>query len=240
MRMFRMRLTAGIASILVIMATAVGFFQCTAFAADADNTCILTVQGTGVVEITPDMAVLSIGIETVAETAEEAQKQNAASMTAVVEALAQFNIQKKNVRTVGFYMWRLTDYRDGFEFQTGFKVTNSLEVPLMDINEVGKLLDAVISAGANVVNQVRYAAADTSDSYEIALSRALANARSKAAIIASAEGKRIVQISEITERQQYESYYPSDWGAGMSAAPLSPGQLKVTAEVEVTFILSDM
>jgi uncharacterized protein YggE len=240
MRVSRIRVTASAAGIVAIMVMAVYFPHSTALAGDAEQACILTVQGTGIVEIAPDMAILSIGIETVAETAEEAQRKNAASMTAVVEALSQFSVQRENVRTVGFYMWRLTDYRDGFEFQTGFKVTNSLEVPLMNVGEVGKLLDAVISAGANVVNQVRYAAADTSDSYKLALSRALANARSKAAIIASAEGKDVLRVSKITEKQQYESYYPGEWGAGMSAAPLSPGQLKVNAEVEVTFILSDM
>ena len=105
----------------------------------------VVVQGKGDVRVTPDMAILNIGVEIIAPTAKMAQRKNATTMQAVLETLSKFDIKMSEIKTIGSYLWRATEYEQGKQVFKGFKVTHSLEVPVMDISKVGEVLDAVVS-----------------------------------------------------------------------------------------------
>ncbi|MBE0478460.1 SIMPL domain-containing protein [Candidatus Aerophobetes bacterium] len=202
---------------------------------------ICVVQGKGDVRTAPDMTILNIGVEIVAPAAELAQRQNAAIMEDVIATLLKFEIKRTEIKTVGFYMWQAIEYEEGRQVFKGFRVTHSLEVYVMDVTSAGKVLDAVVKAGVNIINDVRYYLKNPKHAYNQALLIAVDNARYKADVLAKAQGKRVERLEKIVELEVYGPYYGAEGGAREEflMTPFVPGQLKIEAKVECTFILSE-
>ncbi len=199
---------------------------------------ILTVQGKGSLRMTPDLALLNMGVEGTAPTAQEAVQENSRIMEAVLYTLSSFNIPKDEIKTTWFSLWRETEYREGKQVFKGLHVSHTLEVPVTDITRTGEILDAAVSAGVNIVNNVIFSLRNTKEAYRMALLKAMENARYKAGVLAEAEGLEIKQIKRVTEKQVYGPLCGAEGKGGeFTMAPFVPGQLKIEATVEVTFSL---
>ena len=68
---------------------------------------LIVVQGSGIVEVAPDMAEIAIGVETRGRTAVEAIDGNSAAMERVVADAVRAGIDRKDIRTAVLY---LTNY----------------------------------------------------------------------------------------------------------------------------------
>ena len=128
---------------------------------------ILTVQGKGSLRMTPDLALLNMGVEATVPTAQEAVQENSRIMKAVLDTFSSFNIPKDEIKTTWFSLWRETEYREGKQVFKGFHVSHTLEVPVTDITRTGEILDAAVSAGVNIVNNVTFSLRDTKEVYGI-------------------------------------------------------------------------
>ena len=198
----------------------------------------VTVQGKGSLRTTPDLALLNMGVEVTAPTAQEAVRENSRIMQAVLDTLSSFDIPKDEIKTTWFSLWRETEYREGRHVFKGFRVSHTLEVPVTDIAKTGEILDAAVSAGVNVVNNVTFSLQDTKEAYKMTLLKAMENAHDKARALAKAEGLQVKQIKRVVEKQIYGPQYGAEGEGGeFTMAPFVPGQLKIEAIVEVTFSL---
>ena len=199
---------------------------------------MVTVQGKGSLRMTPDLALLNMGVEVTAPTAQEAVQENSRIMQAVLDTLSSFDIPKDEIKTTWFSLWRETEYREGRQVFKGFRVSHTLEVPVTDIGKTGEILDAAVSAGVNVVSNVTFSLQDTKEAYKMALLKAVEDAHDKARALAKAEGLQVKQIKRVEERQIYGPQYGAEGEGGeFTMAPFVPGQLKIEATVEVTFSL---
>lgn len=199
---------------------------------------MVTVQGKGSLRMTPDLALLNMGVEVTAPTAQEAVQENSRIMQAVLDTLFSFNIPKDEIKTTWFSLWRETEYREGKQVFKGFRVSHTLEVPVTDIARTGEILDAAVSAGVNIVNNVTFSLRDIKEAYRMALLKAMENAHYKARLLAEAEELEVKQIKRVTEKQVYGPLYGAEGEGGeFTMAPFVPGQLKIEATVEVTFSL---
>ena len=200
---------------------------------------IVTVQGKGSLRMTPDLALLNMGVETTASTAQEAAQENSRIMQAVLDVLSSFDIPKDEIKTTWFSLWRKTEYEEGKQVFKGFQVSHTLEVPVTDIARTGEILDAAVRAGVNIVNNVTFSLRDTKEAYQMALLKAMENAHYKVGVLARAEELEVKQIKWVTEKQTYGPQYGAEGGGGgeFAMAPFVPGQLKIEAIVEVAFSL---
>ncbi len=204
----------------------------------ASGDITITVESKGDVRVTPDMALLNLGVETIAPTAGEAQRENAELMQAVISKLLSLGVDRSQIKTTQFFLWRVSQYREEKEEFKGFQVTHTLEVPVMDLEKVGLILDAAIQAGANTVQDVIFTLRDPQPGYREALSKAVKQARAKAETIAAAENLKIKDVKSIVEKQTWGPWFAAE-GEGKEEAitPFVPGSLKIEASVTVTFTL---
>ena len=208
-------------------------------AARATEEVTVTVQGKGSLRVTPDLALLYMGVEVTAPTAQEAVQENARIMQAVLDKLSSYNIPKDQIKTTWFSLWRVTEYQAGEQKFKGFRVSHTLEVPVSDIPKVGEILDTVVTSGVNVVNNVTFSVRDPKETYQETLLQAVEDARSKAEVLAQAQGLKIKEIKKVVEKQAFAPQYGAEGGEGeFTITPFVPGQLKIEAVVEVTFSLS--
>lgn len=194
----------------------------------------ITVSGQGAVQVTPDQAALTVGVQTRADTAQAASSDNATKMTAVINAIEALGIPAKNITTS-----QLSIYFDTEKSQ--YVVSNNVTVTIDDISIVGKVLDAAVTAGANASYDLNFGLKDPTAANTQALKAAVANARQRADTIAGSLGVTIsgVGSAQSTSYNVVPVYAAASKAAPAPAAapppPVSGGQLTVTADVTVVY-----
>lgn len=193
-----------------MMRYAIPLLAMTALAAPAAHAAEVQIQAQGpVVELTvneivhsaPDVAQIGAGVTTRAPTAQEAVRQNAQAMEQVIAKLRALGIESRDIQTSNFNLSPQYDYNreGGTRTFIGYDVTNQVQVKLRDLERVGEVLDALVSAGANNIYGPNFMleADDTAKSeartkaYQSAQARAQEYAR-----IAGYSGVRLLEISE--------------------------------------------
>jgi len=124
---------------------------------------------------------------------------------------------------------------------TGYSVSNNVTVMLRDIPRLGALLDKAVSAGANSIYGIGFGHNDPSAILDKARPLAVADARRKAEIYASAGGARIGRLMVLTEEagRQMPVAFSRAFAAGAPApTPIEAGEDKLTVTVTARFELT--
>jgi len=209
-----------------------------------DQEIILTVSGQGMVRLVPDVAHLSFGTLTRADTAHEAQARNAQLMANVIQALQQAGVPAAQMRTSSFSLSPVWEHpqaniRGGPATPriVGYQVTNTLQVQAR-LQQAGTLIDTAVRAGANTVDGIWFGVSDATGANLEALTKAHADARAKADRLAAAADLTVVGIRSIDESGSFAPMPPGrEFARTDAATPILPGEQELTAHVTVKFIL---
>lgn len=205
----------------------------------------LNVAGSGTAYLVPDIAYIYLGVHTELPSASEAVKQNNAQTQTMIQALTNFGVDAKDIRTTSFSIYPFDKYDPATGVATGekyYSVDNTVYVTVRDLNKLGELLDTVISAGANTVNSVQFDVADKDAALKQARADALNDAKAKADELAAAAGVALGEIQTISfsDSQPYPVFDGRGGGGGgaeAAAVPINPGQLTFTVTVNVSYEL---
>ena len=202
----------------------------------------ITVSGEGELTVAPDVAYVSVGLETEAATAKDAQAQNAQQFEQIKQVIKQYNLKDQDVQTSNFSVQPQYKYEQQKAPQiTGYQAVHTLQITYHDLPNLGVFLDALSQAGANHINGITFST-DQTQQYEIeAIKKAMDNAQAKAKAIADFAGKPLKELVTVTQDSssvpvRYTSY--DSMKLASSAAPstsISSGELKVTASIHATF-----
>lgn len=201
----------------------------------------VSVMGSGMAYLVPDIAYIYVGVHTEESSAADAVKENNAQTQKVIKALRKFGIDSKDIQTTNFSIWPQERYDPLTGAPSGQKtyvVDNTVYVTMRDLDKLGELLDTVIAAGANTVNSVQFDVADKDAALKQARADAVKDAMEKAQELASAAGLNLGEIQSIgfSDSQPYPIFGGKGGGAAVEAAvPIQPGQLTFTVTVNVTY-----
>lgn len=155
------------------------------------------VYGEGEIKYIPDLAIVTVGIETTNENLLEAQRQNNNAIDSVIQALLSFNVQKEHIKTKNFNVYQKFDYSESSEKFIGYQVSNYIEFETKAVDNISQIISKLMENGANRFNGVSFTLEDYSLAYNSALKLALENAKSKAAALCD-EKLELVEIVEQT------------------------------------------
>ena len=203
----------------------------------------VNVTGVGYANLVPDIAYIYVGVHTEKPSAAEAVSENNAQTQKMIEALKNFGIAAKDIRTTNFSIWPQDKYDPMTGTPTGEKiyvVDNTVYVTVRDLDKLGDLLDTVVGAGANTVNSIQFDVADKSEALKTARAEAVKDAADQAKELADAAGVKLgdVQTIGFYDSQPYPVYDGKGGGGGAAmeaAVPIQPGQLTFTVNVSVTY-----
>lgn len=207
---------------------------------------LITVTGEGRLTIEPDVAYISFGIQTRAETANAAQMANAQAFSKLEKVLySDYKINKKDVKTTGFSVQPEYQYLENQKPKVvGYTADNTVQVTYRELSKIGKLLDDASKAGVNRVNNIQFST-EKGQEYELqALNKAMSNAKAKAEVLAKFSGKELKGIVNISQNGSvgappiaYAEAAKVRMMAADSAAstPISGGELEVSTNVTVQF-----
>lgn len=204
---------------------------------------LLTVNADGTSEARPDMAIVNLGVTTEGQTAAAALAENARRMTALTQALRRAGIAERDIQTSNVSVYPQQVYGEGQAPRiTGYQANNSVTVKVRRIDNTGRVIDAAVGAGGNTVNGVSFTHSDPDAQLDLARRDAIAEARRRAELYASALGLRVNRIVSVSEGGGYAPPMPvpvERFAAQDSAAatPVSPGEIETRVSVNVMFEL---
>jgi uncharacterized protein YggE len=197
----------------------------------------------GEVQVTPDRATVTIAVETRGQTAAAAAAANAERQQAVLSALKGAGIAAAQIKTVGFNVFPEYSYDNQGRTPpkiTGYRASNSVMVEVRQIDQVGKILDTALGAGANNISGVQFYASTADAARREALAKAVEKARADADVLARAAGGTVGRLIEVgTAEYQMPIPRPYDMamarGVAAQAAPtpIEPGEYTISATVGV-------
>lgn len=201
----------------------------------------ITSSGMGSVSIKPDLANITLGITTKNEKAAVAAEENAKEMNKIIEAVKKAGLKDEDIQTSGYNINSTYDYSSMNPTFTGYQVMNTLSLKVSAIDKVAEILDAAVAAGANEVQGVFFSVKDSKEQYAKAMEAAVADAKSKAEVLAKAAGIKgnlvVYSISEVSNSYapfyEYSKMAAAD-GAG-APTPIMPAAQTITANVTVTY-----
>ena len=212
-----------------------------AFAQGESNQPVIVTTGEAEVKRAPDRAWVTVVAESRAKDPKEAQRLNAAAMSAVMEKLKGMNLGEDAIRTTGYELHPEYDYANNRQTLRGYLARNSLEVRVDEIARVGDVLGAAVGSGATTVGGLRFGLKDRDGAEREALRQAVADARARAEAAASGAGVQIARIQRI-EEQRMSAPEPRPMMRTMAAEgmmadaapPITPGTIEIRAVVRLT------
>lgn len=217
-----------------------------ALTALADNDRRITVSGTGEVVLKSDAAVVRLAVVTRDVSAVKALRENAKVATNVFNELVKAGFDKESITTSNYNIYREENYNlksfTGSEPQK-FRVRNSMQIAIADVDRVGEAIDIAGTAGANEFSNVSFSVVDDKDAMNEARESAIRNARAIAERMAAAAGAKLGKIVSINENGVHNDFMPRPLmkAALMNDAavetPISAGKQTVKAEVTCVYEL---
>jgi uncharacterized protein YggE len=212
----------------------------------------LTVSANGQVFAKPDLAKITLGVETAGESFAKVQQENSRKMDEVNQSLRVLGIKDEHIQTSAYDITpqyaprpRRPSDRDDPSLPPkiiGYTARNTIVVEVHDLPRTGAIVDQALRAGANRFSGVAWLLQKQDEYYLEALGVAAKRARQKATTLADSLNLTLLNI--VTVQEGGVQVYPKSRnlrGASMSmmesgnTVPLSPGQMEIKAFVTLVF-----
>lgn len=239
-----------VAATLSIVAVTRNHSQTVTLSTTSDKRTV-TVSGTGIATIAPDIARFSVGVQEQGTNLTEVQGTVARETDTTIAALVKSGLDRnKDLQTSGYAVQPIYDYpKDKAPVVSGYRVSNTINATVRGLdkepNKVGPIIDAAVQAGANNIGGITFTLANPEQAGKIARDDAMKNAQAKADALAQAGGAKlgaVVTVSDqsVTPPPPREFPVAAAAPASGAAAPptqIQPGQTTVTVTVTVTYAL---
>jgi uncharacterized protein YggE len=201
----------------------------------------ITAGGRGEVRLAPNYAYVLVGVTTQSQNAGEAASENARRIAATISAMRALGLTEQQVTTSGYSLTPTYEYPKNSQPKlSGFTARNTVRAEIRHLEDLGKVIDAAVSAGATDISSIQFLASSTEEARRSALADAVKNARNEADAIARAAGGtlgRLIAVNSggISQPGYREAYQGVMLTSAMSPAPpptpIVPGELSVVAQV---------
>jgi uncharacterized protein YggE len=191
------------------------------------------------VKVQPDRATIQVSVQTRAATAAAAAAENATKQQSVITALKALGLGNDQISTINYNVYPEQRYEQGKEpVIVAYNVTNTVLVDVKKLNQVGPVIDAALSHGANMITSLQFYASNTEVARRSAIATAIEKARADAEAAARAARGTLGTLLEIS----IVGYSPPPprpmvmmraEAGGMAKAdtPINPGEETLSVEV---------
>jgi uncharacterized protein len=214
---------------------------------------LVTVVGESEASAPPDLAVLTLAVETEAATAAQAAASNAERADGLRERLEGMSSVQLRVSTSGYSLEPVyapqprgddPDMERGEQPPKirGYRAYNEVRVEIRDLAAVGRVLDAAVASGANRVVSLLFLLEQREAALREALTRAGREARAQADAVAAALDVRLGPVASAHAGGGGPIPMPMRQMAAMEMAvstPIEPGVVTVRATLTVSYQILD-
>ncbi|MFA6254500.1 MAG: SIMPL domain-containing protein [Patescibacteria group bacterium] len=211
---------------------------------ESQQTYTIAIDGEGKITAIPDIAEISLGIQTDKVTVATAQKENTDKMNKIIAELKGMGIEAKDIQTTNYSIYPRYDWNNGKQTLLGYTVSQSVTVKIRNLDKIGDIVDKAGSLGANQVSSLSFTIDEPEVIKQQAREKALLNAKEKAEALAKVAGVKLGKLVSFTESSNpvypvYRDYAMKSLDAGIEesapAPTVEPGSQDVIINVMVTY-----
>lgn len=216
---------------------------------------IITVEGTGKVTAVPDVATVSFTVSENGDTASQAQEVATKKSNVALDVIRELGIDDEDIKTTSYNLSPRYSYQQPcyggycpvYEESRiiGYSVSQTVEVKIRDLDQVGKVLSSLGDAGVSNLYGPNFIIDNEDELRAEAREEAIKEARAKAKTLAKDLNVRLVRIVNFWESTgpSYPIYYAKDGfgfgGAAESAVAPSPeipaGENEIVVSVSIGY-----
>jgi hypothetical protein len=196
-----------------------------------EDTNNITISATGEVYAAPDIAALTLGIQTDGKDVKTITQKNTETMNKIIDGVKSLGLEAKDIQTTQYsvspqYNWT----QDKGQVLEGYRITQNIDLKIRDFKKIGDILGVATENGANIVSDLRFSIEDEEKAKAQAREKAITSAKAKAQTIAQQAGIKLGEIINV-----YEDYYytPVQYSsAKVMNDMVSSGSAREVAQVE--------
>lgn len=203
----------------------------------------INVNGEGKIKVAPDQVCISATVETKGNNAKDIKKQNDEKIDAVLKFIKKMNIPAADYKTKQVSLNPQYDYE---KKKTSYNATQTVEIVLKDLSKYDELMEGLVAQGINRLDNVSFESSKLAQYQTEARKLAIKDAKAKAEDYVSVLGQKVGKAITISDNSQV--YHPRpmyaamksmamDSNAGAENETLAIGEIEITANVSVSFIL---
>jgi uncharacterized protein YggE len=198
----------------------------------------ISVLGQGMASVQPDIAQVTIGVQTSASSVSQATQENADKMNQVITDIKALGVSDSDIQTSLYNIYpQYQNKNGGTQGITGYQVNNSVQITIRDLSNIGQILDKAVQAGANTISNISFNYSNPAKLQAEALNQAYTDARGRAEILSKAGG---VQLGDVISISETTSSGPvplaeSSTTLGGGGTPIQSGTVEIKAQVQVVY-----
>jgi len=198
----------------------------------------ITVAGVGRVALPPDLARVTLGVTTQADTAAAAMAANSTAMAEVLARLRGAGVAEADLQTSSLSLQPNWQGGDGKRPLTivDYIARNQATATVRDLANLGAVLDAAVVDGANTLDGVEFGLSDPEPALQQARVMAVQDAVDKASTMLGAAGVKLGKIVLMNETGgNGEMVVMARMAADSAPVPIASGTVETMAQVSITF-----
>ena len=202
-----------------------------------------SVSGSAEVYAKPDLGLITFSVKTESKTVANAMLDNSKKMNNIIDRLKELEVEDKDLKTTAFNIRPRYEYEreSGKQTLVGYGITQSLEVKIRNLDNVGKIIQGATDKGANQVGNLSFVIDNEEEFKEQARAEAIKKAQAKAKKIAEELGVKIIGVVSFDEGVQTPSFnylekavYGMDGGGEISPS-IETGENKIEVNVSIVY-----
>ena len=204
---------------------------------------LINVSGEGKVKVAPDQVCISATVETKGNNAKDVKKQNDEKMDAVLKFIKKMNIPTADFKTKQVALNPQYDYE---KKKTSYNATQTVEIVVKDLSKYDELMEGLVQQGINRIDKVTFESSKEAQLQIEARKLSMKDAKAKGEDYVSVLGQKVGKAFTITDNSQVYRPQPmyaamrmkeSADSMGASNETLAIGEIEITANVTVSFVL---
>jgi len=212
---------------------------------------LISVTGTAEVNVAPDEAVLSLGVESRDKDLSVAKAQHDSRVRKLLAEARNAGVEEKNIQTSALQM-RPEYSEEKVPKFLAYEVSQTIQVTLKDLSKYENLITKLLESGVNRIDSVEFLLAEPRKYKDDARVKAIRAAREKATAMAAELGQTIgkpwdisedtfngvfAQTNSFVQANNYAVQASYDRGPAAEESTVAPGQVSIRASVRVSFQL---
>jgi uncharacterized protein len=201
-----------------------------------------TVTGEGKVTATPDIAVVTAGVQTQGATVKQIQQELNTKINKITDAIKKLGVDSKDIQTTNYNVSPIYDYRNGTQRITGYQANSNVTIKVRNLDSANGVVDAATANGANQIGGISFDVSDKTKAENEARTKAVEEAKKKAELAAKTAGFSLGKVINYNEnfggvpRPLMYAKAEMDLAAG-NAAPtqIEPGSSEIVVSVSLSY-----
>jgi len=199
----------------------------------------ISVNGEGKIYTKPDIILVNLSIVSEGEKVINVQQENTKKTNRVIDFLKESGIKEKDIKTTNYNLHPRYNYEEKTPKIIGYRLTQTLEVKVRELDEIGDILEGATNKGVNQIGSLSFRVDKDEEFKEEARKLAIEDAKKKAKKLASQLGIKLIKISGYNETGSTPPIYRNlelAKGMGGGEAPqIQVGESEIIVNVTLTY-----